>query len=400
MSHGFNLTEDQLLALRSGDVQLYLKSRGWEPATTRSPRGGLIFHNSKFRGAETLVPLDRGFKDFSHRMGDLIVTLAALEKRAVSHVINDLSGSMSDALRLRVVSSDASLGSVPLAEGLRLLKGGQDLLRSAAYSVEKPESLHPQHNIRPVQEFLNGCRLGQTEFGSFVATILTPPVPPELATPHALPFPEKDVAITDPFVRRVTNGLMGSLATVSNALESGSLGSILDEASKGISANLFEALGDMEPRVDQSSLDISVNWARSRPINIANPSAIISLTKDHFPVLKEAARSIRERSGARRLHYDGQVLELRTSSRDLFSDDGGRVVILTRVEGRQAKIKADLSTEDYAKACDAHRDRRAVRVSGLIRQDEKNNVFVLSDPRDFQMLEEATPRLLDSSPTL
>ena len=59
-------------------------------------------------------------------------------------------------------------------EAIKLLDGARQLLWSSAFSVIRPEALHPQRTIEQVDNFLKGCRFGQTERGSFVATILAP----------------------------------------------------------------------------------------------------------------------------------------------------------------------------------------------------------------------------------
>ena len=128
---------------------------------------------------DLLLPLKGDLGDFAARMGDLVVALATIEQRPVWEILNDLSGPSGDVFRLRVAGSVAALGNLPLDEAIKLLEGGRQLLWSSAFSIIRPETLHPQRTIKQVEDFLKSCRLGQTERGSFVATILAP-VPPEI----------------------------------------------------------------------------------------------------------------------------------------------------------------------------------------------------------------------------
>src|ERR1700733_2744846 len=176
---------------------------------------------------------------------DVIQALAVAERRPLFEVLNELSGPPSDVLRLRVSAADATLGNLPLDEGLQLLRGGRDMLLSAACSTIRPQAFHPEMSLKQPNEFIKNCRLGQTERGSFVATIITP-VPPSLRQETLTGFDEVE-DIEEPFARRVTTRLMGSLEIVDDAVRTARLDPILGGIENGVSANLCEAMIVMRP---------------------------------------------------------------------------------------------------------------------------------------------------------
>jgi hypothetical protein len=49
-------------------------------------------------------------------------------------------------------------------------------------------------------------------------------------------------------------------------------------------------------------------------------------------------------------------------------------------------VRFELSQEDYARACDAHRDHRFVAVTGILQRDPKAKMFDLVHPQGFQIL--------------
>jgi hypothetical protein len=63
------------------------------------------------------------------------------------------------------------------------------------------------------------------------------------------------------------------------------------------------------------------------------------------------------------------------------------VVVRALVEGRAARVRFVLGPEDYARACDAHRDRRRVAVTGVVRREPPSRVFELVEPQQFQVIE-------------
>ncbi len=304
MNAASTLPKDVATSLRSGDVQLYLSSRGWKSKPYGPDGIGLQFVHPSFPKVDLLLPLKRDLGDFALRMGDLVVALATIERRPVQEVLNDLSGPAGDVFRLRVAGSVAALGNLPIDEAIQLLQGARQLLWSSAFSVIRPEALHPIRTSKPIEAFLNSCRVGQTERGSFVATILAP-VPPEIQ-PSLAGLDAGRFEPEPPFPRQVTTRLMSSLGLVSQAIQTGKPERLLDAVPQGISAHLCDALVLMKPPGDESSLDIRVTWARTRPHLPAEVPKSVSFLQEHFTVIEEVGRQLRTRATARPERYHGR----------------------------------------------------------------------------------------------
>jgi hypothetical protein len=380
------LPKDILLALRPGEVQIYLSSRGWRSKPYGPEGNGLLFHHPSMPEADLLLPLKRDLGDYAARMGELVVTLATIEQRPVQEILNDLSGPTGDVFRLRVAGSVAALGNLPLDEAIKLLDGARQLLWSSAFSIIRPEALHPQRTIKQVDDFLKGCRFGQTERGSFVATILAP-VPPEIQPPLA-GLDGGLFELQEPFPRQVTSRLMSSLGLVSQAIQDGQPGQLLNAVTQGISANLCDALVMMRPPGDESCLDIRVNWARTRPHLPAGVPQSVSFPQEHFPVIEEVGRQLRTRTTAGPERYRGKVLSVKKALRPLMPEVAAWMVMAVDVGGAAARVKVDLRADDFASACDALRNDWWVEVTGTIRHDVKAREYVLSDPSGFRVIKD------------
>jgi hypothetical protein len=386
MTSAMKIPRDQIEALRPGDVRLYLSSRGWVavPETSPSPRA-VEFHNESHPDVELLLPLVRNVGDFALRMADLVVALASVENRSAWDVLKDLSGTPGDVLRLRVATPDATLGNLPLEEGIQLLRGARDLLVAAASSTLHPKALHPQKLDKQVRNYVRNCRLGQTERGSFVATIVSP-VDPEIQT--SMDFNDDQFRLeTEPYSRRVTTRLMSTLGVVSNAIQRGQLFEVAQAVEEGVSANLCEALKMMRPPGEQSQLDISVTWARTRSHIPENVPQSVSFPQESFGLIDDATRKLRSFAYARSKKYEGSIIAVQKMKRTLFPDQGGRVVISTIVRGEAAKLRVDLNQDDFRRACEALRDGKNIAFSGLIRSDVKTREYELSEPTDFETID-------------
>ena len=214
----------------------------------------------------------------------------------------------------------------------------------------RPEALHPQRTIKRIDNFLKGCRVGQTERGSFVATILAP-VPPEIQ-PTLTNLDAGQFQLEQPFSRQVTTRLMSSLGLVSGAIQTGRADRLLDAVPQGISANLCDALIMMKPPGDESCLDIRVTWARTRPHLPSDVPQLVSFPQEQFAVIEEVGRQLRTRVTARPERYQGKVLSVKKALRPLMPEVAGRMVMAADVSGTPARVKVDLRADEFALACD------------------------------------------------
>jgi hypothetical protein len=377
------LPDDQLAALRSEDVQLYLASQGWKRDDAASTARGNVYRYPAFQDAEALLPARRDLADYTERMGNVVQMLAAVEQRSVWQVMADLSTPPADVLRLQVTAPDATLGAVPLAEGIRLIEGGRELLSAAACSAHQIQAYYPRLGYKEALAFLETCQLGQTERGSFVATIMAP-IPPQIDRQAGL-FPEDDPQLalgTEPFARRATLRLMLALDHIRGSIHTGSYDTILAGVDRGVSANLCEAIASMKPGGDQANLQIRMSWSRNRPRVPAGIPPKVSFSQTAFSIVQEAGRKLREVPAAKRTRIEGFVISLKAEA-SLRDDFEGLATLRAAVGGAPARVQVVLNRDDYVRACDAHRDARPVAVTGLLQHETK--LYRLLEPQGFQV---------------
>jgi hypothetical protein len=163
-------------------------------------------------------------------------------------IYKDLSGADRDVVRVRTADADDD-GSVSLDTGVRLVTEAREMLLAAACAAQSPQPRYRAGANREAIEYMRRVRLGQTEQGSFVVTLLAP-VPPLLQ-------PQLDPAWAalddEPWERRVTRRLISALEASRNAAEralSGHPGAFERAVAQGVSANLCEAVANL---IDQSS---------------------------------------------------------------------------------------------------------------------------------------------------
>ncbi len=383
MRETLQLQRDQFAALRAEDVQLYLSSHGWKRDDATSSAKASIYHYPGIGDAEAVVPGRRDLADYTQRMEDVVEMLAAVEERTVWQVLADLSSPPADILRLQVSAPDATLGALPLDEGIRLFDGARSLLLAAACSARQAAAYYPRQAYKEALEFLRACQLGQTERGSFVARILAP-VPPQISSQRELFETDEDAWFaTEPFARQSTIRLMTALGHIRGAIDSGDYGRILDGVDVGVSANLCEAVASMQPEGDQSHLRIRMTWSSSRPRLPKDVESVVGFSQAAFAIIGESGRELRGQESPARTRIEGRVITLKA---DLSLVDGfeGTVILKAVVGGAPTRVQVVLGPEQYKEACNAHRDGRAVAVSGLLQREAK--LYHLLQPQDFSVI--------------
>jgi hypothetical protein len=384
MSETLHLPTDQLAALRAEDVQLYLAGHGWLRDDSSSSAKGNIYHYPGLRDAEAVVPGRRDLADYVQRMREVVDMVAAVEERTTWQVLADLSSPPADILRLQVSASDATLGTLPLIEGIRLIEGAKNLLLAAACSVRQAAPFHPRQAYKEAVEFLKACQLGQTERGSFIAKIMAP-VPPQISKQGHLFDPDEDALIvSEPFARQSTVRLMTALGHIRGAIDNGNYARILEGVDAGVSANLCEAIASMQPEGDQSHLRIRMSWSPSRPRLPKTVENVVGFSQAAFGIIRESGRKLREEVSSSRKRIEGRVIILKAES-SLLDAFEGTVTLKADVGGAPVRVQVVLDSDDYKKACDAHRDRRSVTVTGLLQREAK--LYHLLQPQQFAVVE-------------
>jgi hypothetical protein len=365
-----------LAALRPADLTAYLRTTGWQPvgATDRHSVWAKRTGNDEY---EASIPARRTLADYATRIGELLRTLEAAEGRSQLAIYADLQLSSSDVVRLRVIDDDLSDGTVPINDGVALVDRARDMVLAAACAAVRPRPRYHSRHPDQANQFLDGVRLGQTEHGSFVLTVISR-VAPSLGE-------DTGVLLDEPFERRAVISLANGIAAALTAAESSSVdnafGPFQDAVSAGVSANLCEAIVGVVGGVEHNrSLEVRFSWARSRPAPDGVPERIF-LPGDVMPVLDQASRIWKQRSPLDEYEFIGTVVKLARPD----AAEEGRVTLFGPVEDQQRHVTVVLDPQDYSVATRAHDERSPVTVTGDLGR-AGNGTYVLNNPRGFQLL--------------
>jgi len=367
---------DPLGAVRPDDVVAYLDSRGWRRLGDVRRAARWVWPTDE--GLEVLVPLDPQLADFAARIRDLVHGLSLAEDRPPERVLRDLLSVYMDAIRVRVQPLGEQDGSIPIDDGVVLVQQARGMLVAAACSAVRPQAHHPRRPPDVVRSYVDGVRLGQTEQGSYVVTLVSPvdPGPAEAVRAGRLP-------IADPFPRQVITTLASALEAARETAErriAGEVGlrAFLETVDQGVSANLCDSLARMSGR-RQRGFSVGFGWAPILPAS--RPVTAIEFDDLSVQVLSQAAALLRAAGGGRLGVVQGQVVRLQRQR-----DQGpGRIAVEGAFQGERRRVAIDLDEGPYDLAILAHQRGLRITVEGrLVREGDQ---WLLAGPRNFRPID-------------
>ena len=365
-----DLDQAALMTVSPASLTAYARLTGW---TKAEPYGE---HSDVYMARdlpEIVIPRTQRLGDYANVVRMLLDVFASVEGRPAAHLYRDLVTGDRDAVRVRVAESDD--GSVAIGDGLSLLQGASDMVLAAASSLATPKPLYAR-STNEARHHLSNMRLGQTDQGSFVVTLLTPVISP----PVAPTFGERLDVESEPIERRVIKRLIGALDATRSAVEQTAIGdptAFFDAVELGVSANLCDAVATViEPFSD---LDIRVTWARTLPTD--SISRAVSFGAAHAPILRQASQTFRDREPRRDEQLSGFVQRLNRGK----EDDDGTITLNTFFDGASRSVTVVLDQADYETAIKAHASRSMVTLLGDL--DQMKRRWRLLNPRLIGVVE-------------
>jgi len=293
--------------------------------------------------------------------------------------VQDLLTTGSDLIRVRAAGRDAESGSLPLEQAVAFVERSRDMVLAAACAAITKRPYFATRKPTRATEYLSRVRMGQTERGSYVLTILSP-VAPELVAECQLPL---DLEMPEPYERQVTRTLAEALAAMAQAARqaasSGGLAAFEQAVTQGVSANLCDAVAGLSAVSTADGLDIRIAWSRTRPTASTVPSRIV-LGSDSIPLIQEAARLFKDTAPVEDVEIQGFVTRLARGPQE----PSGEVTLEGFVDGQLRRVAVELGEGVYTQAVQAHEQRQRVACGGDLVKERGG--FRLQQPRHFRVV--------------
>jgi hypothetical protein len=365
------------------EAAAYLRLHGWTQQDVVPERYSVWTLHEPERGEfEVLLPLARSFSDYQRRVRDVLDTLQSVEKRHLGEVLEDLSTPNADIVRARLAPEGDLNGTLPLEDGASVFQLMRDLMLSAACAAVNPRQVYAKRKPDQAMGYLREARIGQTQRGSYVITVISP-VPPALRSgDESVLFEE---AADEPFARKTVRTLAEAIGAVDEGVQAaasgGSIDAFVQGVGRGVSANLCEAIIGLNRGGGRSGVEFGFSWApsRSAPSNVRPRQRI---QPDAIPYLEEASRYFRQVGEVAEAEVFGVVHKL-----EHVSGNAGRVTMIGTVDGERKTVWTELQGALHDLAIRAYKEVLPVRCVGELQKEGKS--YHLRNPRDFRVVDEA-----------
>lgn len=343
-------------------VYKYLEQTGWRSIQYKRTDVKVyqITNGQSFK--QVMVPLNKEFVDYKQAMLDVIKEIADVENRSIEQVMLYLLNPNADILKIHIEKKDMESGNILFDDAIRLYENAKKLLAATAQDIINPQKIHYGRIGESVQNFLNQCRFGQTEIGSYVVSVVCPFA--ELSAEEGykqLSIFSDEERCANSLTRHVTNKLMDNIAYIKKQIDEGREENLLNE-DVGISSNFFEALNGLNFQEDNSSVEFRAEWAPAVKMNRSCNNQI-KVTNDYYQPLESLIDKIREETN-QRTEIIGRIKEL-SAVPTIDQRDGGTIsIVFLSSENRTKTVVVSLSKDDYENAIEAHRKGKVVKVIG------------------------------------
>ncbi|MDD5412150.1 MAG: hypothetical protein PHF31_12190 [Methylobacter sp.] len=352
----------------------YLKNKGWI-IDGKIGDQAIIWHRPEESNYENEIiqPTTKATRGFTQRIKEAIDTLVEFEKRNAIRIVEDILNLYADLVKIRVVHTDVEGGTIPLDDGVLLVEKARELLVASTLSTFKKQRYFSGNRSKEAQDYLEQLRLGQTEIGSFVISLISP---------IQIQSQNQNDANQTSLTRSVTTNLARSLNAISNAInkyaETGDIFHFEEVVLCGVSANLCDALIGLSGSSKARNFVISIQAAGAECEN-QDISTQHSFTPLQVPVLERASEYYKGNFVINGYVVSGVV----TGMKHQPEDDFGMITVNSLVNSSGKNISVQLCMEDYWKAVHAHESGAYVACTGDLLV--ANRSARLIEPRDFKV---------------
>jgi hypothetical protein len=310
-----------------------------------------------------MLPLATDFVDFRQHFQAALSALATINEWTPSQLEHEILSLHADTFLVRLDQQHGG-DSLPLRQAETTVEAVLKMLRAAAMTTATPRQRF--RGGRPpasVSAFLeNDVRLGHTQRGSFVFTVVTQldnPAEPELSD-----APLQGSQQAQQFPRRVMETLALGIETARDLAQRRTEVDITNPARWGLSAGLVESLIDLTEPEGLRSVDLSFDWAAaaSRPTVGSRP---VRFSHDFLDELQRIHEQLlRGEELVRHETLIGTVVSLSREEDSLSGDEEAAVIISADVNGRKRNVHLTLTGRQHDLAIQAYRLKLPIVVSG------------------------------------
>ena len=353
----------------------YLKDTGWMPFFTKKEY--VRIYQIKIANGESFqvnLPMDKSLSDYKRAMYQAVETVAFVEKQPTEQLMLYLLNPNTDILKIRLDRKDVEVGNILFDDAIRIYENAKKLIAATAQDILHPQRFHQGRMDDSISKFVNSCKFGQTEIGSYIVSVVCPFAElNEVEGFRQLSIFSDEDQCAESLTRQVTNRIMSNITSIRTNIDNGEIDKLASEENNSIiSANFYEALAGLNLDIEGADVEFTAQWS---PVVKKNRSRYdrISLSHDYYQPISTTIDKLREHT-KQAVKIVGRIKKLE-SSPDLSKRTSGKITVVYLDEKENKKTATiNVSKEDYDKAIQAHSEGNHVEITGEL-TGTKNNIL-------------------------
>ncbi len=381
---------DNIVLPSTGEVSRYLRNNGW--TNSASPSDKLLYFTSSQKDdaggdISLLLPNGPGFSDGDKKLVSAIELPAAMTNLTFEKMVYAIKHQASDIFDQRIFGPP-NLSSIPLEFMPSIMQHLRNLVYYSA-CLEDDALPYFERGRKIGKEYTEKCRFAHTFRGSFGLRIEMP-LPPN--SHDTLPL-EGDGITLEPIERRIMKRIYCGINLSVRGVNEGDVSLITNNYKTGFNANLCEAMESLTEILPDYCFGYFMNWSPEYkiPESYICKEEISVQANEYRQFFESAAKTLRATGESQQTTISGRIISLHATPDDEEDDDelspsfSNQYIEIEwlRDEGKKTKIRASLPFDEYRSACDAHKDGKIIRLSGI--PEKQGKIFVLRNPSAFQV---------------
>mgnify|MGYP003021501779 FL=1 len=282
-------------------------------------------------------------------------------------------------MKIRLQKKDVEAGSIFFDDAINLFENAKKLIAATALDVLHPKHIHQGRPEEAVSQFINNCKFGQTEIGSYVISVVCPFAELDESEEYRqLSIFSDEEQCANSLTRKVTKRIMSNVSNIKANIDNGEIDKLISEDEGAmISANFYEALTGMNISEQDTAVEFIAQWSPVVKTNRCDQDRI-TLTHDYYQPITMAIEKLRETINTH-TKIVGRVKKLE-SIPDASKRTNGKVTIVYLDENDSKKtVSVQLAKDDYNKAIEAHESGSHVEVIGEIEDNGKRKKLMTAE---------------------
>lgn len=346
----------------------YLKDTGWKAFLTKKAYIKIFqITTDKGESFQVTIPLEKTLSDYRSAMYYALETVALVEGQSTEQLLLYLLNPNTDILKIRLDRKDIECGSIMLDDAIHIYENAKKLIAAAAQDVLHPRRYHQGRMDDSISKFINNCKFGQTEIGSYVVSVVCPFAELDDTEGYRqLSIFSDEERCANSLTRKVTNKIMTNVSLIKHNIDEGNLDELVSEdTANSISANFYEALTGLNLDVDGANVEFIAQWSPVVKKNRCSSERVL-LSHDYCQPISYAVEKLRKTTDTK-TKILGRIKKLESAPEVSKRTTGQITVVYLDKDNKRKTVTAVLDKEDYDKAIDAHGKGNHVEIIGDIK---------------------------------